>query len=309
MIVRRWAAAMTVAAVCLLPLLAGCSSEDRTLVSVNGQKITKGELDARLEAQAGRPMLQQMAEQDIILQYGKQQGINPSDAEIQNQINQLEQRFPPGQFDQILQQQGLTMDDVRNIERGQLIVKEAVDKEITITPAQIADFYNKNKSLFATPAQVHARHILVKTKAQAEAIEAQLRKGADFAALAKQYSIDPGSKDKGGDLGWFTQTQMVKPFADVAFSLGVGQISQPVQTPFGWHIIQVLGKRPPHQMSLAEATPKIRDMLLGQQEAALSGPFVQNLRDKANIQVYDQRFNPLFPTPAPAMSMPPASSH
>jgi parvulin-like peptidyl-prolyl isomerase len=92
---------------------------------------------------------------------------------------------------------------------------------------------------------------------------------------------------------------MVKPFSDVAFSLSVGQISQPVQTPFGWHIIQVEGKRPAQTASLADSAPKVRQMLLQQAEAAQSGPFIQSLRTKANIQIYDDRFNPLFPTPPP----------
>ncbi|HXW50688.1 MAG TPA: peptidylprolyl isomerase [Candidatus Acidoferrales bacterium] len=287
-------AAMTFA----LQLTACAGSEDKTIVSVNGEKITKSALDNRLENQAGKTTLQQMVDTQLVLQYGKQAGINPTDAQIQDQVTQLEQRFPPGQFDSILKQQGLTMDDVKTIEKVQLIIKQAVDKQINISQADITDFYNKNRTMYNTPAQVRARHILVKTKAQADAILAQLQHGADFATLAKQYSDDPGSKAQGGELGWFSATQMVAPFAQAAFALNVGQISQPVNTPFGWHIIQVEGKRPAHQASLAEVEPKIRDSLVEQQEAAQGAPFIQQLRDKANIQVFDDRFNPLFPPPA-----------
>jgi foldase protein PrsA len=294
----------------VLPTLVGCAAEDKTMVSVNGEKITKGQLDNRLEGQAGKSTLQQMVDTNLVLQYGKSQGITVSDKEIQDQLAQLEQRFPPGQFETILKNQGLTMDDAKNIERVQIIVKKAVDKQIVVSDAQVADFYNKNKSLYNTAAQVRARHILVKTKPEAEAIEAQLRSGANFATLAQKDSIDPGSKAAGGELGWFGATQMVKPFSDAAFSLGVGQISQPVQTPFGWHIIQVEEKRPAHIASLAEAAPKIRAQLMQQQEAAQSGPWIEQLRQKANIQIYDDRFNPLFPpsttgtppSPAPAQS-------
>jgi foldase protein PrsA len=303
---RFAAAAMASLAVCVLPLLAGCANGDKTLVSVNGEKITKSALDNRLENQFGKQTLQQMADTELVLQYGKQAGLNPSDADIQAQINQLEQRFPPGQLDTLLRQQGMTMDDLRTIEKVQLIIKQAVDKQIVVSDAQIADYYNKNKAMFSTPAQVRARHILVKTKAEADSIEKQLRAGADFAALAKKYSNDPGSKDQGGELGWFSANQMVPAFSAAAFALNVGQISQPVNTPFGWHIIQVEGKRPPHQDSLAEATPKIRQNLVQQQEAAQGGPFMEQLRSKANIQVYDSRFTPLFPTPAP-MQMPSAA--
>jgi len=305
MTLNRFAAvACAVVALWLVPALAGCANTgDKTIVSVNGEKITKSALDTRLEGQAGKTTLQQMVDTAIVLQYGKQAGINPTDAEIQDQVNQLEQRFPPGQFDTILKQQGLTMDDVKTIEKVQLIIKKAVDKQISVSDAQIADFYSKNTAMYSTPAQARARHILVKTKVQADAIEAQLKSGADFASLAKKYSIDPGSKDQGGELGWFSATQMVKPFSDAAFSLNVGQTSQPVNTRFGWHIIQLEGKRPAHQSSLAEATPKIRDSLVQQQEASAGAPFIEQLRNKANIQIYDDRFNPLFPPPqSPGMS-------
>jgi foldase protein PrsA len=310
MVRNRLAVIAFVVALGVVPTLVGCAAEDKTVVSVNGEKITKGQLDNRLEGQSGKATLQQMVDTNLVLQYGKAQGITVSDKEIQDQLAQLEQRFPPGQFETILKNQGLTMDDAKNIERVQIIVKKAVDKQITVSDAQVADFYNKNKSLYNTAAQVRARHILVKTKPEAEAIEAQLRGGANFATLAQKDSIDPGSKAAGGELGWFGATQMVKPFSDAAFSLGVGQISQPIQTPFGWHIIQVEEKRPAHIASLAEAAPKIRAQLMQQQEAAQSGPWIEQLRQKANVQVYDDRFNPLFPpstagaaaSPAPTTS-------
>ncbi len=307
MLRNRLAVVAFILALGVLPALAGCATEDKTIVSVNGEKITKGKLDTRLEGQSGKPTLQQMVDTSLVLQYGKSQNITVTDAEIQDQLNQLEQRFPPGQFETILKNQGLTMDDAKNIERVQIIIKKAVDKQVNISDAQVADFYAKNKSQYNTPEQIRARHILVKTKPEADAVEAQLRSGANFATLAQKVSIDPGSKAQGGELGWFGPTQMVKPFSDAAFSMSVGQISQPVQTPFGWHVIQVEEKRPAHTASLAEAAPKVRQMLLQQAEAAQSGPFIESLRAKANIQIYDDRFNPLFPpTPAPAAPAPAA---
>ena len=90
--------------------------------------------------------------------------------------------------------------------------------------------------------EVHARHILVPTEDEAKAILAQLKGGADFATLAKEKSKDPGAAD-GGDLGYFTKEQMVPEFAEVAFKLDKGQLSDPVKTQFGWHIIKVEDKR------------------------------------------------------------------
>jgi foldase protein PrsA len=300
MLRHRLAVAAFIVALGVLPGVAGCAGQDKTVVSVNGEKITKGQLDNRLEGQAGKSTLQQMVDTALVLQYGKTAGITVTDAEIQDALNALEQRFPAGQFETILKNQGLTMDDAKNIERVQIIVKKAVDKQVNISDAQVADFFSKNKANYNTPEQIRARHILVKTKPEADAVEAQLRSGANFAVLAQKMSIDPGSKAQGGELGWFGPTQMVKPFSDAAYALAVGQISQPVQTPFGWHIIQLEEKRPAHTASLADAAPKVRQMLLQQAEAAQSGPFIEQLRQKANVQIYDDRFNPLFPpTPAP----------
>ncbi len=106
--------------------------------------------------------------------------------------------------------------------------------------------------------QVHARHILVNTEAEAKAIRQQLLAGADFAALAKKSSIDPGTKDKGGDLGWFGRGVMDPAFEKAAFSLKVGEISEPVKTSFGYHIIQVLA-RDPHRPLTPDQIRQQRD--------------------------------------------------
>ncbi|HVC35000.1 MAG TPA: peptidylprolyl isomerase, partial [Chloroflexota bacterium] len=133
---------------------------------------------------------------------------------------------------------------------------QIVGKGRYLTAAQVDDLILKpavlktkllaafGKDVPATSEQIHARHILVATEAQAASIRAQLEKGGDFTALAKQYSTDTGTKDQGGDLGWFGRGVMVPEFEQAAFSLKVGEIAQPVKTQFGYHIIQVLAKDP-----------------------------------------------------------------
>ena len=130
-------------------------------------------------------------------------------------------------LDKMKQLAGLSEKDIRDIMRGQLY-RQKVYKALT-------------DDLPRTQEQVWARHILVKDEKTAEEVRQQLLNGGDWVALAKKYSTDPGTKDKGGDLGWFGRGQMVKPFEETAFSLKVGEISKPVQTQYGWHVIQVLG--------------------------------------------------------------------
>ena len=152
-----------------------------------------------------------------------------------------------------------------------------------ITPDEIKAEYDKMVAAMPSVDEIHARHILVSTEDDAKAIKAQLDGGADFATLAKEKSIEPGAKDSGGDLGYFTQDKMVKPFGDAAFALKVNEISQPVQTQFGWHIIQVLDRRPAAKPTLDAMTQQIGQQLYVTKYRAL----FDQLRKAATIDIPD----------------------
>jgi peptidyl-prolyl cis-trans isomerase C len=131
--------------------------------------------------------------------------------------------------------------------------------------------------------EVHARHILVPTEDEAKAILAQLKGGADFATLAKEKSKDPGAAE-GGDLGYFTKEQMVPEFADVAFKLNKGQLSDPVKTQFGWHIIKVEDKRIKPTPTFEQVKPQIENYVAHRAQAEI----VENLRKSANVERLDK---------------------
>src|SRR6202034_2466653 len=131
--------------------------------------------------------------------------------------------------------------------------------------------------------EVHARHILVPTEDEAKAIVAQLKGGADFAALSKEKSKDPGAAD-GGDLGYFTKDQMVPEFSAVAFKLDKGQISDPVKTQFGWHVIKVEDKRTKPTPTFEQVKPQIDNYVAHRGQAEL----VDKLRSAANIERLDK---------------------
>jgi len=173
----------------------------------------------------------------------------------------------------------------------QLIVADQsqVANTIQISDAQIQAYYNQHRDEYRTPERVHARHILLsitnkpkdevpKIKAQAEALDKQLKGGADFAELAKKYSQDPGSAQKGGDLGWVSRGQMVKNFEDAVFTLKPNEISDVVTTEYGFHIIQVLEKQPAHLQTLDEVKPAIVATLKNQSVFDR----MQDLSDKAH---------------------------
>jgi foldase protein PrsA len=290
--------------------LAACSgSSSGSVATVNGQAISHSDFDKQLEGSpAARQVLQQMVTNSLLDQYAKQNNITITDADIAKVENQYRNQYPNGEFDQLLKARGMTEQDFRNLIRPQLIVDKAVGSNIKVSDAQIQSYFSKNHAAFDTPDEVKARHILVPDLKTANKIEADLKSGKVFAAEAKQYSQDPGSKEKGGDLGYFRRGQMVPAFEKYAFSAPIGKISPPIKSPFGYHIIQVEDRKSGTKANLSTVHDQIATTLRQQQEAPLVQPFIQGLLQKANIQVSDPRFQGMFPTAAPGGSAAPAPS-
>ncbi|HXW75800.1 MAG TPA: peptidylprolyl isomerase [Candidatus Eremiobacteraceae bacterium] len=280
-----------------------CSDEDKSLVSTPSFSITKGQLDAKLE---GMPQshqeLRSLLQQQLIFQYGKDHNITVSDSEIDAQIQQnILSHMTQDQLNQALAQQGMSQSDLRDLMREQIIVKDAIEAQYPVSQAQMQDYLNKNHALLDQPKQVRARHILVGDLATANMIEAKLKAGADFATLAKEYSTDPGTKDKGGELGFFTQGAMVKEFSDAAFSMKVGQISEPVKSPYGWHIIQVEEIKPAVVATMANSESKIKDQMVNAQLQMRAPAFMDGLMSSSKITINDPQFNDIMPSPAPTL--------
>lgn len=270
------------------------------VATVNGEPISTSAFQDKLEASPGaRNTLQQMVQEALILQYAKSNNISVTDQEVAAREDELKANFPNGSWDEMLKARGLSEADVQQALREQIILDKALAKQVTITPAQIKTYFDKNHAAYDKPEMVQARHVLVADLPTAQKVEAALKSGQDFSAVAKQYSTDPGSKDKGGELGSFKRGQMVPAFDKVAFSAPVNQISPPVKSQFGYHIIQVESRTPAQTATLASATPRIEEALRQQQEAPLIQPFLQNLQQKAQIKVNDPRFADLFPPPMP----------
>jgi foldase protein PrsA len=299
------------AALLLGTSLAACS-DSGTVATVNGQPISEASFNARLQTTPlARTVLQQMVQDVLIQQYAKSNNITVTDAEVDAREAQLKQNFPSGSWDEMLKSRGLTETDVKAALREQIILDRALAKDVNIKPSAISDYFNKNHATFDTPEQVTARHILVPNLAEAQKVEQLLKSGQSFASVAKQYSTDPGSKDKGGELGTFRRGQMVPAFDKVAFTLPVNQISEPVKSPFGYHIIQVEARVPGKKATVASATPQITDVLRQQQEAPLIQPFLQGLQQKADIKSTNPNFASLFPPAANAQTngAPPAAGN
>jgi peptidyl-prolyl cis-trans isomerase C len=159
----------------------------------------------------------------------------------------------------------------------------ASEGKAAITPDAMKAVYEDASKQITSEQEVHARHILVPTEEEAKKVEDQLKKGADFAELAKKESKDPGASD-GGDLGFFTKEQMVPEFSKVAFALEPGKISAPVKTQFGWHIIKVEEKRNRKAPTFDQVKPQIEQFVTRKAQA----DYVAKLRETAKVERMDK---------------------
>lgn len=223
---------------------------------------------------------------------------------------------------------GITEQEFRALVRQQLLaqlLREQLSREVSVTDEEVRDFYNREKrnpkfaSLMIEPERVRARHILI--EARPNLIEAEfrreslsrdelkkkvegemrrrldrafkilgaIRRGADFGLMARLHSDDLGTRDRGGDLGLFDRRAHTARFDEVAFGLKPGQVSQPIQTEYGYHIIQVLEHRPARERSLEEVSAQIREHLLSNKRAAHLRAWLEARRRRAEILI-----NPLY---------------
>jgi peptidyl-prolyl cis-trans isomerase C len=172
-----------------------------------------------------------------------------------------------------------------NVKR-ELLTQYAMHKVLSqavVSDEEVNNFYKNNMSMFLQPEGVNARHILVPELDEAKEVVNKIKSGMDFAEAAATYSTCP-SKERGGELGFFTKGRMVPEFEEVAFGLEVGEVSEPVKTQFGYHIIEVMEKKQACLKSLEEAKAEIAEKLKNQKQNQVYGVFVEGLKKKYSVE-------------------------
>lgn len=195
----------------------------------------------------------------------------------------------------------LQIEEAANSILARAYMQEAIDAgSMKVSDAEIKEYYNSHKDEFMEKESVKAQHILVKVnkdsdkaawaaaKKKAEMIRNKAVKGGDFAALAKEYSDDPGSKNNGGELGFFARGRMVPEFEKAAFSLKKGEISQPVKTAFGYHVIKVEDKKQAHQKTLDEVKKEIRQDLLKKKQKKAMDAVLKRLEKQYKPEIHPE---------------------
>ena len=253
-------------------------------------------------AKMRKDILERMIDYELLYQESQKKGIVVSDQDVSDDFQKLKKRFPSEeQFQKTMQTMNISETKLKGkIMRGIAIRKligEDVEQKITISEKETKTFYDGNPEYFKEPEKVRDSHILVKVDAKAsdadkaEArkkindIQEKLKKGQDFAALAKEYSDCPSSAS-GGDLNFFGRGQMVKPFEEVAFALKPGTISDIVETPFGYHLIKVTDKQPAKTIAYAEAKERITMQLKQTKTREGVAHYIENLKKTAKIETF-----------------------
>ena len=293
-------------------------SAEQKVAVVNGTVINQPEFDNEMNrvlerlqrtgrfpndlerSQIKKQVLENLIARELLYQESQTKGIKVDQKEIEAQVTALKGRFPSEvEFKNALSTMNLTEADLRFQFERDLAIRKLLDDQIgdkvAVSEKESKAYYDNNLESFKKPEQVRASHILIKVdpgaeeakKAEArtkiESVQAKLKKGEDFGALAKEYSEGP-SGPKGGDLGFFGRGQMVKPFEEAAFSMKPGQVSGMVETRFGYHLIMVAERTPESTLSYEEVKDRLEQYLKQQKIQEEIAAYVETLKSKAKIE-------------------------
>ena len=285
----------------------------KSTAAARGQNIPPGQL-TQIEGQ----LLGRLIEDQLLLQKATDTDRSNGVQKAGLQMNMLLERFGS---QEVLERQmkavGLTVAELRSkiIQENTAQAVKIRELNVTVTDAEVKQFYDNPTNLadFEQPEMIHVRHILLMTmdpvthtplstdqqqakRKQIDDLLKRIRGGADFAALAKQYSEDPGSKDNGGELPAFSHGQMVPEFEAAAFSLTNNQVSDVITSAYGYHIIKLLDKTPAKKLALTDKVPssdvtiasRVKDFLTQQKTEKLAPAYLEKLKKAADVQILDE---------------------
>jgi parvulin-like peptidyl-prolyl isomerase len=310
------------------------SALDQIVVLFKGQAAANGQtLTPEMEARAQVGALNQAVNIQLLLQTATDPEKAAGQKEADVQFTNVLKRFAsPEAFSRQLKAVGMTVEDWRTKSRQEAVVRQALRRalNVTISEAEISGFYKDHPSDFEQSEQVHVRHLLLMTidpttqaplaadqvttkRKTIEDLLKRARAGEDFAALARQYTEDPGSRESGGEYT-FPRGKMVAEFEAAAFALTNNQVSDVVTTKYGFHIIKLLDRVPAKTVDLATASEDIKNYLEQKKISALAPDYVAKLRKSQDLQILDPKLKAATeaeeaaaaaeaapaPTPAPA---------
>ncbi|HUV40173.1 MAG TPA: peptidylprolyl isomerase [Sedimentisphaerales bacterium] len=276
-------------------------------MAAQAQKLPPQFLDS-FKKRLGQQAMEKMIVEILLDQQVKGQGIVVSEEQVNAHIKEMiaKQGLSIEDFTELVKASGQDLDEVKQrLRKGigyQEVMRRQFGDKINITEDQAREYYSQNHAQYQKPEQVRASHILIKpdtsdpnidpneakahARATAEGLLKQIKDGADFGELAKKYSACPSSQ-RGGDLNFFSREQMVPPFANAAFALEVGQVSDVVETEFGYHIIKLTDRKPATTQTFEQAKAEILEMLGNKKQAEIAQQYIESLKAGATITYHD----------------------
>lgn len=253
-------------------------TEDKSVASVGDAEITKEALYDEMVASAGAATLDAMISNEVVNQEADKAGIEVTEEELEAEMTVYEESYGGAEaLEQALTASGMSIADLKEEMETYLKIEKIIGPDIEITDEQIQTYFEENKESFEQSSQVEASHILVATEEEAAEVKTKLDEGGDFAELAAEYSTDTANAENGGALGTFGAGEMAAPFEEAAFSMEVDEISDPVETDYGFHLIQVTGKTEASEASLEASKEQIEETLV---EEALNTKYAEWLAEK-----------------------------
>ncbi|MCO8147740.1 peptidylprolyl isomerase [Bacillus subtilis] len=276
--------------------LSACSSGDKEVIAkTDAGDVTKGELYTNMKKTAGASVLTQLVQEKVL-----DKKYKVSDKEIDNKLKEYKTQLGD-QYTALEKQYG--KDYLKEQVKYELLTQKAAKDNIKVTDDEIKEYWEGLKG------QIRASHILVADKKTAEEIEKKLKKGEKFDALAKEYSTDTGSATNGGELGWISKDneQLDATFRKAAFKLKTNEVSDPVKTQFGYHIIKKTEERGKYEDMKKELKSEVLEQKLNDSNAVQEA--VQKAMKKADIEVKDKDLKDTFNTSSTSNSTSSSSSN
>jgi parvulin-like peptidyl-prolyl isomerase len=306
-------------------LLTACTKElpPTVVAAVDSDSITVEEFTAELTPLVGsyqsppspqeeadfknlkKALLDQLIDKRIILAEAQKMGITAPDDEIEDAFTRLKKSYPQGGFDELLRNDAALRQWKEKL-RQRLVIEKVINRvsqpAVAIDEDAVRKYYKKHRADFIASDQVRARQIVVKSRQEAEDLIKRIKRGDSFEELAKKHSIAPEA-DQGGDLGFFGRSDMPEEF-DVVFSLQVGETSGIVQSPYGYHIFQVVAKRGEKESNFDEVKDRIRKMIAQEEEEKVFQRWLKKVKKKASITVNKRALEAIRPPVPPREEKP-----
>lgn len=310
----------------LVLALTGCHPKDKedpdanVVATVNGEVLSRVDFERELERELAssapesgqhppeevepykRALLDTLVSRMLLLQEARARNITITPEEVDRGVLRLSGDYPSGSFSDVLEQGQLSMAELKEREAARLTIEKLVASEVytrvAVTEEELRAEYAAHEASYSEPERVRAAQIVVKTMEDARRVQAQLKAGKKFADLARKYSLSADAR-VGGDLGLFPRGQMPPAFDEVVFTLGAGQVSDVVETEYGYHLFKVVERKPARKLEFAEVRTSVEKRLLDQRRAEAQAKYEQQLRAKAQVWVNEPLVQTLRAHPGP----------